>query len=137
MPAWNFKTRFADLVVSGAKVHTIRAPRKDGRLPKVGDPAYLYTGMRTRECRLLRVAKVEAVTDIAIFPTSGRIYIKRGSLNHRSGEGFLTEAENNRLARLDGFDGELEFFNWFEEYHGETFFAHLIEWAKAPADLLP
>ncbi len=52
MVAYNFNPRFALAVVHGAKRQTIRAPRK--RHARLGERLQLYTGMRTRTCRLLR-----------------------------------------------------------------------------------
>lgn len=54
MPALNYQKRFAPLVESGKKKHTIRACRKDGRDPRPGEVLYQYTGMRTKGCRKLR-----------------------------------------------------------------------------------
>lgn len=136
MPAWNFKARFADLVASGAKPHTIRAPRKDGRVSKVGEPAHLYTGMRTRECRKLHTGTVLAVTRIQIDAMFGRVILDGGSINYGGDRRSLSEAEIARLVKLDGFASDLDFFNWFEETHGDEFHGDLIEWAKAP-ELLP
>jgi hypothetical protein len=131
MPAWNFKSCFAALVASGAKPHTIRARRKDGRSPKVGEPAYLYTGMRTRACRLLRTETVLAVTPIKIIPGFGRVVLGAGSLNYPGKRRELSRAEIARLANLDGFDGDHEFFDWFEDVHGTEFDGCLISGRRA------
>ena len=64
MPAYGFKYRFARKVETGEKLHTIRALRKDGRRPKVGQPMHAYEGMRTKKCRILllsTISKVEAI----------------------------------------------------------------------------
>jgi hypothetical protein len=50
MPAYNFQKQFAPAVERGEKLCTIRR-----KAPKVGDKAYLYTGMRTKACRPLGV----------------------------------------------------------------------------------
>ncbi len=68
MGAYNFRAQFAEDVESGRKTQTIRAERKDGRRPKVGDTLKLYTGMRTKACRLLAVGRCTAVVPITIEP---------------------------------------------------------------------
>src|SRR6185437_1962428 len=50
---FNFQKRFAPKVASGQKRQTIRARRKDGRMPRRGDHIKLYTGLRTRDVELL------------------------------------------------------------------------------------
>jgi hypothetical protein len=51
MPLLGFKPYLVPLIQSGAKPFTLRLPRLDGRDPKVHQTLYLYTGLRTRECR--------------------------------------------------------------------------------------
>jgi hypothetical protein len=51
MPALNFQTQFAPKVLAGLKPFTLRAPRQDGRDPKMGDRLYLFTAMRTKQCK--------------------------------------------------------------------------------------
>ena len=46
MPAFNFSPQFADAVAAGRKLNTIREKQRG----KVGDPAYLFTGQRTKKC---------------------------------------------------------------------------------------
>ncbi len=55
---FNFKAQFVPLVESGVKRQTIRQTRKDKRRPVPGDIAALYTGLRTRNTRLLLRAPV-------------------------------------------------------------------------------
>lgn len=50
MAAYSFKKQFVDPIRAGTKKHTIRADRKDGRVPKIGEPLALYCGMRTKGC---------------------------------------------------------------------------------------
>lgn len=125
MPAYNFKARFADLVASGAKPHTIRKNRLDGYVPKVGDPAYLYTGMRTRSCRLLRTAKIIGLAKINI--SHGIVTIGEGSVNYPGTRNML-QGEAEKLAQADGFSDSEAFFDFFAEEHGSNFAGYLIEW---------
>lgn len=73
MVALNFEAQFADDVEDGRKRRTIRAPRKDGRNPKAGDKAHLYTGMRQKGCRKLGEATVTRVRGVEISHMGVRI----------------------------------------------------------------
>lgn len=90
MPAYNFKARFADLVELGRKPHTIRQQRKNPTHP--GDTLYLYTGMRTRACRLLRTEHCSAVIPIQIH--------KEGIM---LGGRCISHDQRESLAHHDGF----------------------------------
>jgi hypothetical protein len=46
----NFKKQFVEPIRQGTKHHTIRGDRKDGYVPKPGEPLYLYCGARTKHC---------------------------------------------------------------------------------------
>ena len=98
MNTWcfNFKARFAPKVEAGTKLQTVRANRKDGRVPVVGDIAKLYTGLRSKQTRLLRPpTKIVAVQPIA---TIGPVVYLDG---HRLSRGELVN-----FAQRDGFDDE-------------------------------
>ena len=63
MGLYNFKQRFAPLILDGRKRHTIRATR---RVPdKVGNVAHLYTGLRTKNTVLLGRHPITKIEDIA------------------------------------------------------------------------
>ena len=70
MVAFNFKAQFADAVERGVKRQTIRAIRKDGRVPHIGSALQLYTGMRTKNCRKLKDAVCTNVWPITIASKS-------------------------------------------------------------------
>ncbi|MCG6536089.1 MAG: ASCH domain-containing protein [Syntrophales bacterium LBB04] len=117
MPALNFKKQFAPDVESGKKRCSIRAKRKDGRNPHVGDRLYLYTGQRTKSCRKLGEFNCEAVTEIVIDTT---------------GINLAGEWVNNQLmmniVRADGFDSWAAFRAFFAKEQGLPFWGLLIEW---------
>lgn len=107
MPAFNFKKQFVEPIQAGTKHHTIRAMRKDGRLPaKTGDALSLFCGMRTKGCfRILpetvpctriEPLRIDANGDIAI------------------GEVYLDGDERWRLAVADGFIGYAEMLAFWE-----------------------
>jgi len=52
MVAYSFQKRFAPRILDGTKDQTIRAPRANGHA-EPGNALQLYTGMRTRQCRLI------------------------------------------------------------------------------------
>lgn len=143
MPSVNFQKRFAGLVESGAKRQTIRALRRDGRDHKPGDSLYLFTGMRTRNCRRL---VVRAGVDVDRVPVANRPYghvvrctsadrisiddpvlcerascVKIGSLELLSGEA-------ERVARADGFISFEELLDFVETEHDLPFEGVLSHW---------
>ena len=124
MPAFNFKHRFARKVETGEKLHTVRAPRKDQRRPKVGAPFYAYEGMRTRKCRKLLESTISAVQDILI-EENGRFMV---------GGQWISVDQAHALAVADGFTSANEMFEFFKAEHGLPFIGHLIHWTY-PASL--
>ena len=61
MVAYSFRPRFVDPILSGRKRQTIRAIGRR-RHARPGDPLQLYTGMRTKNCRLIgRATCIDAV----------------------------------------------------------------------------
>ena len=71
MPALNFQRRFVSKIESGEKRGTIREKRK---IPfKVGDPLYLYTGMRTSKCESIIL---HYPLGIVVHPEFTDLYIK-------------------------------------------------------------
>ena len=66
MPLLGFKEQFAEKILDGTKKHTMRNPRK---IPiQAGDTLYMYTGLRTKDCKhicnktCVRVAKIQKVS---------------------------------------------------------------------------
>jgi len=119
MPAYNFKGQFAAAVESGTKPHTIREVRK--RPTRAGDTLFLYTGMRTSVCRLLRVATCTQVTPIKIHAGLCPAVIL--------GNTHMPAADVDALAKRDGFADVEAFFNFFKRTYGECFQGELIEWS--------
>ncbi len=121
MPAISFQERFAGPVETRAKRQTIRPKRK--REIKVGDTLHLYTGMRTKRCRMLGSAVCLDVIPIEIsdehiaINDAGKIEVLR-----------RREAGLNRFARRDGFDSWEEMRDWFKNRYGLPFEGVLITW---------
>jgi hypothetical protein len=112
----NFQARFAGKVEAGTKRQTIRARRKDGRTPKVGETIRHYTGMRTKNCRLLCDAVIESVDHIVIDHHG--VWIN----------GDLLGPDLKEFAIADGFENWLEMRDWFLKTHGPDFWGWLIKW---------
>ena len=121
MPELNFQKRFAAAVESGEKCQTIRAYRKDGRDPKVGDTLYLFTGMRTKQCRRLGEAVCTSVHRFQLT-RSRRMCIY---------DDFDEDETTASIAEKDGFGCEAEMLDWFDKTHGLPFEGLLIRWEKS------
>jgi hypothetical protein len=127
MPALNFKAKFAEAVEYGYKRQTIRAPRKDGRPHcRVGETLKLYTGMRTKSCRLLRTATVTRTAKVRIEDT--KMFIDGNRLPTMIHERNC-ETTDNKFAQADGFeDGFIQMAEWFRGVHGLPFEGTVIYW---------
>ncbi len=134
MPLLGFKSRFAQAVDNGvarverrpvphgrvsSKRQTIRARRRDGRDPKVGDTLYLYTGLRTRNVRKLGEVPCRRVKRVQIDRRGTRVRV----------DGLALNAEGvRRLSRADGFRDAEQFLDFLEALHGFPFDGWLIRW---------
>jgi hypothetical protein len=127
MVAYNFSAQFANDVEVGLKAQTIRREGKRNP-PEVGDELQLYTGMRTKHCRLLRNSICSKVTPIKILPKFGEIHIQASTRIHWLI--FDSDKSLNALARHDGFHSYKELFDYFESQVDDNgvFKGHLIEW---------
>lgn len=127
-----FQERFADLVESGKKTQTIRALRKDGRVPAIGERAYLWTRVRTPQRRKLGEG---------IITYSGEITLDGRRCDSVPGAWLSADAVVNGydldtssvlslhdLAIADGFESEVGLLDFFDRTHGLPFAGHLIRW---------
>ncbi len=129
MPALNFQKWSAPLVESGEKRQTIRAYRKDGRDPKVGDTLYLYTGMRTKQCRKLGEVVCVSIAHVKIHEWG---VMRDGKI--------LGVRQIQRFAADDGFHGGPGvgtnwhlMHSWFDKTHSLPFEGLLIKWGDIDA----
>ena len=123
MAAYNFQKQFVPLIESGAKRSTIRQRRKNGYLPRPGDVLRLYSGMRTKSCKLIREAAVIAVTPITINAANGCADVVLNGVR-------LLDSDVSALARSDGFKGIIDFAVFFEQMYGGSVSGYLIQWQK-------
>jgi len=63
MVAFNFTKAFVDKVASGEKSATMRPTKR----AKVGDTLQLYTGLRTRHTKLIKLAKCTDVREVTVY----------------------------------------------------------------------
>jgi hypothetical protein len=114
MVAYNFQAQFATAVESGEKRQTIRAEGKR-RHAREGDLIQLYTGMRTKACRMLGEAVCSKSTYCAIY-------------EDRITTGNYPNTDFDEFARADGFRDFEHMKEWFRETHGLPFVGRLIQW---------
>lgn len=90
MGLYNFQARFVPFIRSGEKKHTIRAVRAHPDKP--GNVLYLYTGLRTKEAKLIKrveCVKVETIEIHGYSPTeSGEVIIEGVTLSNDEREAF-------------------------------------------------
>ena len=115
MPLLSFSV-FKDKILSGAKRHTIRAPRKNPI--KVGDKLYMWWKSRSPkekeklgESTCINVVPVKIEKKFALCPD---LSVRYHSLDE--------------FAQADGFNNWQELIDFFERIHGLPFTGVLIEW---------
>ncbi|MCW5830181.1 MAG: hypothetical protein KIT79_12800 [Deltaproteobacteria bacterium] len=123
MPALNFQKRFVPMIRSGEKCQTILAHRNDGRPPcKPGDRLKLYTGMRTKGCKLVATVEVISCLPVRIFGTGFEVTHEEDETDYWHGLSLYS------FARLDGFRDWTELRDWFGRTHGLPFEGWLVRW---------
>lgn len=123
MVAYSFKRQFTGPILAGTKRQTIRAERKRHALP--GEELQLYTGMRTRSCKLIGRAPCLSVSSIRLDFLARRVE----SLD--TGTAWTTAEETDAFAASDGFADwrAMEAF-WAAEHQAiDVFSGVLIRWA--------
>lgn len=127
MVAYNFSAQFEPAIRSGEKLQTIRRAGKR-RPPVPGDQLQLYTGMRTRSCRLLNRGICTRVIGIKIRPKYREVVVQ---LDERFWQIIDSDKSLSQLATDDGFGSVEAFFQFFEAQLGAAdveFIGHVIVW---------
>lgn len=116
----NFKREFSLRVERGEKRQTIRRHRKDGKRIQPGDVLKLYTGLRTKDARLLRTAAVERCRSIRMDFEDDSVVIDGAKLNW---------FEKVEFAQADGFTGWTGMRQFFKDQYGLSVFeGFCVEW---------
>ncbi|MEM1153653.1 MAG: hypothetical protein AAGI44_05900 [Pseudomonadota bacterium] len=110
MVAYNFQSRFALAVEDGTKRQTIRALGRR-RHAKPGEMLQLYTGQRTKQCRLLREDRCHEVWPVLMTPRN----LQSGIIVARVSVADVPLSISNicALSRADGFACVADFFDFF------------------------
>jgi len=139
MPAYSFQRQFAEPILDGRKGGTIRAPRRrrlgagagpradTGGHARPGETLYLYTGMRTKQCR-----KIAEKTCLAVEPV--RLDFLRDRITV-GGIAFWSLHALHLFARFDGFETYPDMANFWRETHGSggmDFEGWHIRWLELP-----
>ena len=113
----NFQERFAKDVESGKKRQTIRKQRK--RPFKLDEVLHLYTGLRTKNAKKIRIVECKRLEIIEIYHNG----IKFGN-----GKILFYNTERNEFAQTDGFKDFFDMTKWFDKTYGLPFEGILIKW---------
>lgn len=133
MALYGYKERFVPMIYDHSKEHTIRADRKDGRLPKPGEKIYMYVGLRTKNCYKIGEAECTGTAQIQITDKNIKIF------NYDGNHIILVGQTADRLAWKDGFrpkgftrfNGSGAFhmmIKFWIQTHGLPFTGRIIYW---------
>lgn len=137
MPSLNFQKQFVPLIESGEKRQTIRLERK---VPiKAGDKLYLFTGLRTKNCKRILPHNVIVEEDYRPFVRCKgveRIVFFSRYINDTdfliccelNGQPVIKPNELQALAKADGFDTYYDMYDFFNNQYGLPFEGVLIKW---------
>lgn len=119
MVSFSFQPEFAPLIESGQKIGTIRRTKRCNP----GDKMHLYTGLRTKSCKLIGVKRCLESTPVFLMPNS--ISIGSAACVHS-----LKREDADLFAMRDGFLNYRAMHNWFvDQYYHEEFSGFLHRWA--------
>ena len=117
MTAINFMPQFEKPILDGTKIHTLRNTAR----AKVGDKLQLYTGQRTKACRLIK----EVVCTATI-----RVKFEIDCFNMFP---WILDREGLEIfARNDGFDDYSKMLDWFCDNKKQPWAGCVIAWGDAP-----
>lgn len=125
MVAYSFQKRFAPPILAGDKRQTIRGERL--RHARPGEVLQLYTGLRTKYCRLIGTATCQLESAISIQFAASRIVYAFGA-----GVTTVFPGGLDAFARSDGFADwdDMRAF-WTKNHHGlSVFTGRLIRWTE-------
>lgn len=119
----NFQRRFAPLVRSGEKRHTMRL--RSSNTPKPGDARSLrtWTGLpyRSKQEILISEVVVTRVEPMSTWLYCGSLYVRINSVQ-------LSDKQIVAFARADGFADAGDMWRWLEDNGRLPFKGVLIHW---------
>lgn len=123
MPAYSFKKQFAEPILSNRKLQTIRAVGRR-RHARAGERMQLYTGMRTKSCRLVATRICASVHEILLLIEPHFV------ITARIDGVLLDEIATIKLAHADGFATMADMWAFWRENHKgiDRFDGLLIKW---------
>jgi len=142
MPSLNFQKQFVPLIESGQKRQTIRPVRKGKVQFKPYCKLFFFTGLRTKQCRELKVNGLNSVWNpktnknhylcksVKIIRLYSNPYVTEVFDNDMKREDMIAyrQDEHEKFAKADGFDNHIDFFNFFKKQYGLPFEGVLIKW---------
>jgi hypothetical protein len=125
MVAYSFQPRFVQAILSGRKCQTIRAVGRR-RHARPGEALQLYTGMRTRQCRLIGTAVCLAAEAVELRLSTARGSVRTGNAGTcRIGDSQILDM----FAEADGFSDWSALCDfWRATYGRRAFRGVLIRW---------
>lgn len=128
MVAYSFQKQFAEPILAGTKGGTIRADRK--RHARPGEDLQLYTGMRTKHCRLIARRRCLAVEPIELRLRPDAIFFPFSVI--------VSARRLDAFARFDGFaDWDALRAFWRETHEAlDVFAGQNIRWLPLPEALV-
>lgn len=138
MVAYSFQRRFVPAILDGSKTHTLRGPRR--RHAREGEALQLYTGMRTRQCRLIARATCNRVFGVLLKFSEWQSFclfdlVELGPGEFKGRGRLRPIGDPDAFARSDGFESIDEMGRWWRENHDVTSWeGFLIGWASLSLD---
>lgn len=125
MVAFNFKKEFAPRIEDGSKIGTIRQTLRC--LP--GDKMQLYTGQRTKQCRLIGIATCLHVSALRIHADHVQHIFGRSPVTVPMSKPDILAADALELfANNDGFDSWQALTDFFAKQYGLPADGYLHTW---------
>jgi hypothetical protein len=140
MTAFTYKARFCQPIIDETKGGTIRKPRKDGRLAKVGGMLQFYTGPRMKPKKFTPDRECLGVEPIVLDMELGTVVI---GVDNPDCEPMVIIGGTKMLdafARFDGFSDWRDLRDFWDAEHGgkvgivrkfDGFHTRWLDWPKA------
>lgn len=119
MVSFSFQPDFVEPIEGGQKIQTVRQTLRC----KVGDRMHLYTGLRTKQCKLIAVKQCVMVARVLIEPRGVSI----GNAVRDNYEMLTLDAAHSDLfAMADGFLNYRAMYQWFLNQYNRTEFSGFV-----------